>query len=276
MWGIGVRARTGLEKSYRHVMSDDEPNLETKFTEQQVLAMMALVVKHASPPGTHGWTGEQIAAPGQRRTLCDFPRGDVELGDAESVGSLAPIVDLVDDHGVQYWVPFALYRWAGQQEDWIDQIAPFINALISIVGSYASAATGAISGAITDAVTAEIVHVAVSLSLQCVMKLGRGNLSFSAGDVVGLVGDVLAVSGIADKVGVQLPAGFWSALKRAGAAIPEISGSDWDMIKGSFQKVQATLAMLRDTDGWDYLDEGFGGLGLTEAAIVACKNQQLP
>ena len=53
----------------------------------------------------------------------------------------------------------------------------------------------------------------------------------------------------------------------------EFEGGNWDMIKGSFQKVQATLAMLRDTDGWDYLDEGFGGLGLTEAAIVACKNQ---
>lgn len=256
---------SGLRIKYREM----EPGLSADMSRSACLEILREIVRHTPPPGTPGWMGEQIRSNSEGRTLCDMP---------EQVGSILPPVDLLLDDGKQWWAAAAIAKWDQHGSNWLASIAPYVDIAISIAGSgVGSAATSAISSITTNVIKSAFLHVVVNLSLQAVQKLGRGQNPFgSFGDVVGVIGTALDASGFVDDLAIDnMPAGLWDALKTAGAAIPTIPGTDWSEVGALYGSVQSKLTEIQGY-GWNYIDEAFGGMGLTAEAKKAAQNQSLP
>jgi hypothetical protein len=254
-WAVGVPG-AGMSQKW-HYDAPTEHSLHVEMTQAQVYEILRLVVAHTPPPGTEGATGQQIAPQGIARTLCDIP---------DAAGSIAPPIDLLDDNGEQWWATWAVSDFKAHEEylPWLKVVGPIIDGLISICGSGAG---GAISTGLKAATTAlnavqsALVHVVATYALKAVVGLGRGKM-ISSGDVVGLVGDVIGASGLADDVLKDVPEDLWSALKTAGAVIPQIKG-DWQEALPRLQELQAQIVGVQEFYHWNFADAAYGGLGLS-------------
>jgi hypothetical protein len=268
-WGIGVP--TGDQWATRKRYFDYDDGIRTKMTAAQLWDVLRQIVIHTPPPGSAGWLGEQIREDVDGRTLCDMP---------DDVGSLLPQIDLVTEDNAQWWVAGALHKWNSKYPyDWIDSMSPYLNALISMAGAgLGSAATAAVAAAAGSAIGQAALHMVVTLSLQAVTRMGRGQNPFpSKGDIVGMIGDAVSSSGLADDLHMDsVPPELWDALQTVGKAIPRVPGVDnWHDVENNWLDVQGRFDAIRRR-GWDYITEGYGGMGLTASASNATSSLGLP
>jgi hypothetical protein len=217
-------------------------------------------MKHPPPPGKKGATGQQIAPEGSPLTLCDIP---------DSAGSIAPPIAVLDENGDQLWATYAVWKFKKHEElwPWLSWYGPIVDALISVAGSGAggalTAGIKAVAGAAMSAMAKQLVCYVATYALQAIVALGRGKLTFDGGDIVALASAAFEASGLGDKVIENMPPGMWDALKTAGAAIPEIGGTDWQETLPELLTIQSKLEDLQKNRHWNYVDAAFGGLGLS-------------
>lgn len=281
-WGIGVPSAVGVSfgTAALGVIPDGQlyigrdPRLRILPSALHTELLHA-VVRHAPPPGTNGWMGEQIAAVGEPRTLCDMP---------PEAGSIQPPLELLDEDGHLSWCEASVTKSKSVSSHlpWLDVVGPIIDILISVAGSFAGGAISTAAKAVTaaaGAVLGAVSYIVATVCVQTVNKLGRGNYDMSAGDVVGLIGGAVSSSGLEGAALKSVPEDLWAALKTAGAALPEIDGTDWALCSAKLQAVQESLHALQHNDGskWAFVDAAFGGMGLSKNLQdeVAKKNLDL-
>ncbi len=256
LWAVGTPGSTRVKRpSY----DDKEPSLRVRMTQEEVNQLLKMVVAHTPPPGSKGATGEQIAPPSARRSLCDIPL---------SAGSIAPPVELLDETDHQIWALLAVSKFK-QNEKYMPWVKWYRMGVDIAVSCVSAGFGGAISSAVTTLTASlqQVIMTVATFALQIIAKAGMGSLKFDTGDIVGLVGSLLEASGLEADAIAALPPELWDSLKTAGAYIPIIKGTDWEQWGPRLRLIQQQLETIQILDKWNFADAAYGGLGLTGRVV---------
>jgi hypothetical protein len=281
-WGIGVPtlAQVLARRTFTHQMH--EPDLELGdhisttaglvrgIKAPQLWEMLRLVVTYTPIPGSAGYCGEQIV-PGEKKSDGKTARYRLHLLDIPpEAGAIVPPVKL------DMWFPATSTKWSLGTTDTTlgaDVIAPVINAVTSTVGSIVGAgALTSIGTALTQVAGQTISNVVMKVAsvvlgrLWEIVREADPKFKIGAGDIVGIVGGV--IGGVGAGAGIDLkgiPSDLWDNLKKVGAELEQFG--DWSDLSSTLYDLQDKLTGLRDRLGWDYLDQAYGGLGLSETAL---------
>jgi hypothetical protein len=255
-WGVGVPSIVDM------VRKGTMKSVHTKESAATALLFCRAVAAHTPWPGSEAASGAQIV-PGNLRSSGDayFKRHVMDMPDG--IGSLDPPV------ACTWWTEYAIKKWNEQQSSkfnlWTTIIQVEANlcsyGVASAVTSMATTAASTFAGAAVQELVSKVSNVCVQNALLLGMGTPPQDL-INYGDVVGILGEAVDVIGAGElaKV-VQIPAETWAQVKSAAGGFAKIAGVDNDALAPLLSGVRYRLQALR-AQGWDYLDEGFGGLGL--------------
>lgn len=259
-WGIGVPSleqQLGLTAAGPHssghrrrLYTADNTNLALPLDAAVVYDILRQLVRHTPVPGSVEADGRQIV-PGDvneygqalhGRYLCDLP--------AEA-GSLNPAWD------VPTWTHLSIARWlqtVSTFDVWLDAVWPALSAVAQIVVGGGAGVIG----------VSEAVMRSVTLAIQVAGKLsGDERFWKEAGDIVGYVGRAVhALEDVGDFA--SLSDTMWRELTTSGVSLASIAG---DEARAAVAALQTRVTALRDAYGWNYIEEAFGGAGLTSEAL---------
>lgn len=278
-WNSGVSIAGDAYPKPGHTYSQADPALELDLTVTEWEQIAKALMTHTPPPGSPGWTGEQITATGQPRTLCDMP---------PEAGSIRPPLELLDSAGRDIWIESAYQHLIASEESmpwfkWYKLAVEVVAACVSGGGGMGGAVSSGASAVTAAATTAgqvlasRAMYLVATFAVQATQKLGRGDTDLvSVGDVVGLIGNMINSSGLLEQLDtkVGIPADLWPALKTAGAAIPELVGTDWENVLPMLNEIQGRLDDLSANWHWNYLDAAYAGFGLTGRIREAAKGYE--
>jgi hypothetical protein len=276
-WGVGLMSPADVaHKGLPTTAEGKSAVLRPTDNAEHVESIMRSILAQTPVPGSRGSLGDQIA-PGSidsagrarfSRKLLDIPA---------AAGSVDP------PYSVNEWAGYAVDRWYAHESKkaarWSGLFAQIISIEASLCGAgFASAVTAPLTQAAAvgmGAVAGQIVSKVVSLAIQGAFRVGQsGQISDlgSWGDVVGLIGEAVNIAGIGQGgVSAMLPAGAWQALQDVGSAFPSFAGADNDALAAPLTAIRNAFAELRG-QGWPYIEEAYGGLGLAADAKSAAGN----
>jgi len=268
-WGIGVP--TNAQQVRVHYDSTGYlPGLsihDEGISADWIWKRLQLIVGTTPIPGTAGATGEQIV-PDDVNAAGDAIHHRHILDIPPEAGAIAPPISLRD------WMLWMTAQWSQATPSGTnyDAAAPWImmvaNAVFSIAGSgAASSIATSVASTIGQTASTAIMKIATAIcsKLWDLVKSGDFDFNIDTADVVGLIGTAVDAVGVGAGIDLKgVPASLWDNLKQAGAQLE--SFGDWSQNAPTLYAIQSALAGLRKSQGWDYFDEAYGGLGLSQVA----------